>query len=227
MDALKISPHRTGGFSLTELLIAMAVGLIVLTAAYKFFTSQDKAYKVQTQIEQLQQSVRVTMETMVREIRMAGCDPLGVGFDVSVSPQIPIGIVTADVNTLRFTQDFTRTIPGPNYDHDGLVQGPNEDITYTFDQQNLSIVRRARTRTSSNTASALTDSVLATDVQSLVFSYYDAFNNILTTPVGVPGNIQKIEIIIIGRTSQPDNDYSANGGYRTYRLASQATPRNI
>lgn len=216
-NKIKIFLYRRRGFSLIELLIAMAVGLIVVSAAYQFFISQNKAYKIQEQMAEMQQSVRAAMETMVRELRMTG-------FDTANTPKIA-GIVSANASSIHFTQNITRT--NPAYVPDEDVLDPNEDVTYSLDAQNNRLIRRARERTSPTTASELTDAPLAENIQTLTFRYFDANNTELSTPVAVPANIRKIEITLKGKTAKPDPAYSQNSGYRTFELTSQVVPRNI
>jgi len=60
------------GFSLLEMLIAMTIGLIILTALSSTFLIQRTAYDAQEQIVDMVQNARVAMDMMTREIRMAG-----------------------------------------------------------------------------------------------------------------------------------------------------------
>ena len=70
------SPESDRGFTLVELMIAMAIGLVVLGAMYGVFTMHNKTFGTQEQIAEMQQSARAAMGMMTREIRMAGCgDP--------------------------------------------------------------------------------------------------------------------------------------------------------
>jgi len=47
------------------------------------------------------------------------------------------------------------------------------------------------------------------------------------TSTTTTANIRQIRITITARTATPDPRYSANGGYRTYRLTSLVTPKNL
>jgi len=67
------------GFTLIELLIAMAITGIVSAAIYTAFQSQQQSYLTQDQVTEMQQNLRAAMDIMVREIRMAGCDPQSIG----------------------------------------------------------------------------------------------------------------------------------------------------
>ena len=63
---------REPGFTLLELLIAMAIALVVITSIASAFISQRKTYAMQEQISEMQQNARAAMDIMSREIRMTG-----------------------------------------------------------------------------------------------------------------------------------------------------------
>jgi len=63
------------GFSLMELMIAMAIGTILMAGIYTFYRSQLRSHVTQQVLVDMQQDARVAMYMMTREIRMAGCDP--------------------------------------------------------------------------------------------------------------------------------------------------------
>ncbi|MDD1757921.1 MAG: prepilin-type N-terminal cleavage/methylation domain-containing protein [Methanotrichaceae archaeon] len=58
--------------TLIELLIAMAISAVLSAAIYRTFIGQHKTYAVQEQVVDMQQNVRVAINRMMREIRMAG-----------------------------------------------------------------------------------------------------------------------------------------------------------
>jgi len=60
------------GLTLIELMVAMAISAILIAAIYRTFISQQKTYTVQEQVVDMQQNVRVAINKMMREIRMAG-----------------------------------------------------------------------------------------------------------------------------------------------------------
>ena len=60
------------GLTLIELLVAMAISSILIAAIYRTFIGQHKTYTVQEQVVDMQQNVRVAINRMMREIRMAG-----------------------------------------------------------------------------------------------------------------------------------------------------------
>lgn len=60
------------GFTLVEVLIAMAVSMLIMGSAYMTFMSQQKNTVVQTNVSDMQQNLRAAMDFMARDIRMAG-----------------------------------------------------------------------------------------------------------------------------------------------------------
>jgi type IV pilus assembly protein PilW len=69
MDStLKISK----GVTLIELLIALVMSSLLIAGLYRVFIGQQKIYTVQEQVVDVQQNVRVAINRMMSEIRMAG-----------------------------------------------------------------------------------------------------------------------------------------------------------
>ncbi len=62
------------GVTLIELMIALVIAGIVVAGIYRVFIAQSKAYTVQDQVVEVQQSIRSAMEIISRDLRMAGFD---------------------------------------------------------------------------------------------------------------------------------------------------------
>jgi len=60
------------GLTLIELLIALVISAILIAGIYRTFIQQQKSYATQEQVADMQQNVRVAINKMIREIRMAG-----------------------------------------------------------------------------------------------------------------------------------------------------------
>ena len=60
------------GFTLTELLITMAISGILLAAIVSTFITQQKAYALHTQLADMRLNTRAALDMVVREVRMAG-----------------------------------------------------------------------------------------------------------------------------------------------------------
>jgi len=63
---------KKNGLTLIELLIALVLSSILIAGLYQIFISQQKTYMVQDQVADMQQNIRVAIDQMTREIRMAG-----------------------------------------------------------------------------------------------------------------------------------------------------------
>jgi type IV pilus assembly protein PilW len=174
------------GFTLVELLVAMAVFLLALTAIYSTFQVQYKSYLLQQQVAAMQQNLRAAMFYMQREIRMAGCDPTG---------NANAGIAAANSTSINFTEDTRGDADGS--DPDGAIDDPNESIAYSLTGGNL--VR--------NTGGG--NQVVAQNIDALDLVYLDdasppAVLNPGGTDVSV-GNLSRIrsvEITIVAKTDR-------------------------
>ncbi len=69
--------NNNKGFSLLELLMALALASMVMAGIYSTYLNQQKSYSVQEQVAAAQQSLRAAIFIMGREIRMAGFDAGG------------------------------------------------------------------------------------------------------------------------------------------------------
>ena len=108
------------GFSLVELLVAMAITAVVMTAVFKIYTTQQDSYLLQEQVAEMQQNGRIAKYVMTKEIRMAGYDPTGLA---------KAGFISAGGEIIHFTMDIT--------DEDGTITVPGDDITYAVSSGNL------------------------------------------------------------------------------------------
>jgi len=72
---MKAIPHTSKGFTLVEILIAMAASLAVMTAIFTAYQSHQRSHVTQQLVVDMQQNARAAMALMKREIRMMGYDP--------------------------------------------------------------------------------------------------------------------------------------------------------
>ena len=194
---LQLGTEGQSGFTMVELLISMAIGLVIITTLTSTFVTQRQAYDVQQQITTAVQTARAAMDMMSREIRLAGYDPTDSdGF---------YGI-TYDPDQLRIQADVAENDDGTV--GDGDTDDANEDIIYKFSGS-------AVTR---NTGSG--DQPFAENAQDFSFEYLDA-NGAATV---VSSEIRRVKITLAIQTEKPDSDY---GGYRIVKLTSNITPRNL
>ncbi|HBB16703.1 MAG TPA: hypothetical protein DCZ97_06740 [Syntrophus sp. (in: bacteria)] len=202
------------GFSLVELLVATAVGLVVLGAMYGVFTIQNKTFGDQEEILAMQQRIRAGMDMMAREVGMAGYDPCNVNYDSD--PSNNFSGVTVNSAQLQIKADLDGNVPSSNNcqsPYKGINTASEENIIYSFDATNKRITRNIGAE----------GQPFVENVEAFAFEYLDKDGN----PTPISADVRLIRITITGRTAKPDPSYSANGGYRTYTLMTGVAPRNL
>jgi type IV pilus assembly protein PilW len=196
MHHLKLK--KTEGFTLIELMVSMAIGMVMLAAVTTTFMLQTKTYNAQQQINEMEQNARGVLDVITRELKMAGYKPNGGSFSG----------VTYSTTQLMIQTDL---------DASGGISTSttaNEQITYAYDSTNKQITRAV------GAGSAL---VLADNITAFTFSYLDSTGASTTTSA----NIRQVSISITARTANPDPNYTSNGGYRTYTVTATITPPNL
>ncbi|MCR4346807.1 MAG: PilW family protein [Sulfuricaulis sp.] len=72
MKPLNAFRHRMLGLSLVELMVAITIGLIILTAVSTLFVSSKQTYTTQDSLARLQENARFAMQFLIKDIRLAG-----------------------------------------------------------------------------------------------------------------------------------------------------------
>jgi prepilin-type N-terminal cleavage/methylation domain-containing protein len=114
---------KQAGFSLTELLIVMAVSMILLAGIASAFSSHAKTTSMQVLTVDTVHRARTALASMTKDIRMAG---------YRTSSSAVTGISQATANSIRVLVDLNQ---------DGSTSGSDEDITYAFDDSSKTINR--------------------------------------------------------------------------------------
>ncbi|MDX2500691.1 MAG: hypothetical protein QNL14_09305 [Deltaproteobacteria bacterium] len=136
------------GFTLAEVVMALGIMLVVLTAIINLFTSLNRTYTTQNVAAGVQQVTRAGIDIMTRYIRMAGLNPLNLN---------PIGIVQASPDMIRFKLDT---------DGDGTIAtNTSEDMAYLLNG-NKQLIRQLNGDSYSNVS-------LVENVTDLTFRYLD------------------------------------------------------
>jgi len=178
------------GFTLIEILIAMAITGIVSAAIFTAFQSQQKSYVVQEGVAVMQQNLRAGMDMMVREIRMAGYDP---------TRDANAGIVSAISGSIAFTIDENG---------DGDIDDSNEYITYSlYTSDNIQKLGRKSTATSNNQP-------VSENIQALEFFYKLVDESQTLTPPD-PTLIRSIRITMLARGDRADQKFVNTHTYTT------------
>jgi prepilin-type N-terminal cleavage/methylation domain-containing protein len=103
------------GFSLVEMMTALAIVSIVMAGVYTMYLTQTQSHATQEVVVDMQQGIRLAMYLIEKEIRMAGYDPTHSG---------TAGIVSAQRAAITFTMDITGgETDGIDNDGDGEIDG--------------------------------------------------------------------------------------------------------
>jgi type IV pilus assembly protein PilW len=185
---------KKNGFTLIELLASMLISAVILAALYGVFFSQQKAYSAQEQVAEMNQNIRAALDLMTREIRLAGYKTSTSTFN---------GIATATSGSIRILADLNQ---------DGDTADDNEDITYTYNPEDLQICRNGI---------SMPPVPVADNITSLSLQYTLKNGTVTSAPANL-ADIRKVNISITARTTHPDQ-----GTYRTITLSSDIALRNL
>lgn len=116
------------GITLIELLVALVICGMVVAGIYRVFVAQSKAYTIQDQVVEVQQSVRSAMEILLRDLRMTGFD-----YDNS-----PITITTPIATPLT---DSSITVSYEYYDKN-LAQYQKHAVAFWRDAASSKMIRQ-------------------------------------------------------------------------------------
>ena len=194
------------GVTLTELLIALALGLFTIGAVYAVHLNQVKRQVVQEDVLAMQQTARAALDMMAREIRMAGYDPMGVNRDAD--PSNDFHGLSYHPTELRVRADLNGN---------GVLTGQkdrNESIVYLYDDSTSTLRRKVGKGGRQP---------VADHIEAFSFSYRDALGHPTTH---VP-SIRAVDVQVTARTAHADSQYPENEGYRTLTLRSRIVPRNL
>jgi prepilin-type N-terminal cleavage/methylation domain-containing protein len=211
------------GFTLVELLVAVAVSSLVLGGAVMVATQVQQGYGQQLDTASSEQEARYALDWIQRLLRQAGSDPYNVRTQAE-SPCLPSGLLPS-------VNGFPPVMRDPNHngnDEDirifsdanppnGTVGGPGpaptgcneagEDMTISYDAAN-----RVITLTDNNTplvgAVTMTDTV----VSSLRFTYMDR-NLVPTTTMAT---LAWVRVTVTTQAKMRDRQ---TGGFPTYTLS--------
>ena len=96
------------GLSLVELMVALVVGLLLTAGAISVFLSNKSTHEVTSGLSRLQENARFALETMLRDLRMAG----GVGCVDNVGSVSNIAMTAGDPRGVLWDLGVPESLPG-------------------------------------------------------------------------------------------------------------------
>ena len=206
---MKMKTHQSErGFTIAELVVAMALSGVLMAGIYSAYYSQQKAYIAQDQVAEMQQNIRVALYHLESEVRMAGYDPTG---------EAEAGILIANQGELQIAKD-------DNGDGDTHMGGddPNEEIRYFLtndadgDGVNDGVASGGACHLAKDTGGGT--EIAAENIDAIRFVYLDEEGNILDDDGN--GNVilnidevRAVQITLIARTGRPDPGFVDTGVY--------------
>jgi type IV pilus assembly protein PilW len=187
--------RKESGFTLVELLVALALTGIVMTVVYKTFASQQKVYVMQENGSVMQQDLRAAMEIMSKDIRMAGYSPARPNHDPN-DPETA-RIVTATASTLTFTLDS---------DDDGSITDGDAGDSITYDLAGTTLRRQGQP--------------VADNISKLNFVYLDDSGDSIPYATLTaaklteePTLVKSIQITLVARSEREDQNFTNKTQY--------------
>ena len=171
---MKLATKYSKGFTLIELMVALALTSVILAGIMASYISQLRSHVTQQTIVEMQQNLRSAMQNMEKEIRMAGYDDPD---KTSVA-----GLTTVLANTFGFTMDLN---------DDGDVADSNETVIYTIAANTDGIQCLMRNTGGGNRP-------VAENVEALNFVYLDRFR----VPTNVAMDVRSVQITIVAKSSR-------------------------
>ncbi len=168
------SPPSPGpaGFTILEVILAAAMGVLILIGAYSVYESGQTTYARTEQRTDIQQNARAALDTVVRQIRMAGYAQLNA---------VPNSVVIGDTNVLVIRGDVRLTgAPTPGMDTIFAVRTTvNSDCPTP-----PCLMSQAAEISGVNVYAPDTATLpLAFGISTIQFAYFDGVNQQLATPL--------------------------------------------
>jgi len=216
---------RKSGFTLVELLIAMAVGAVIMTALYVTLSLTSRTSGSTDRRVITMQDARAVLDLMAMEIRMASLNMLpgntpsiwngnmvGACAGIALSPTNKGILINAGTAASRIGVAMDLPNAATNIPSGSIGNEPNEYIVYTYDTVNNIIQRNTNCGGNTTILGGIPPAGVASTVVRnqaagvSLFRYFDR-NNVEILPANLPantGNIRRIMITIVADNAQAD-----------------------
>lgn len=224
---------QSGGFGLIELMVALALGLIILLGVTQIFLSAKNTYLSQNAAAAMQEDARYALSRLTQEIRMVGMfgyltpSPDSTATDFTTASLTPITyasttvgtvttgvltLITADVGTAGSAPTWTiltdslaktATVSAGTKTATGMFAMPIRKVIYTYDSANQRLLT-----TVSGVQSVLVSNVSAMSVLFGIGTSGGAVASYTATPA--TGDLSNILSVRITLTLTDPNNRIAN-----------------
>lgn len=180
------------GLTLVEVLVAIAIAGLFSTALYGFYRLHASVLKAEETRINVQESSRLAIDFLMRELRLAGARPVRGGPCDGFER-----LTTADERRVAIQYDFRGNSPGTP--PDGCPDDPNERITYTYVSSDQ-VLKRA---TGGGAPQPFINDV---PPDGFLLRYFNRDGSELTPPLDEPGRAAVHSMRVTVRASKPYPD---------------------
>ena len=168
----RIYRSSRAGFSIVELLIGLAVSSLVLLALYTIFIWSHQTYVSGTHRQDVQQTARLAMDQMMRQVRMAGYFP--ENFDASTANDISVPPSNNPFGTLRVFMASSTSLA-----IFGDLDGSNASNLFLFclNGSNQLLFKKGAPDAAASYTCSGTGDVIADNVTSFSLTYFGLDNS--------------------------------------------------
>lgn len=180
------------GLTLIEVVVALSIASIFALALYGFYSFHVRVLKVEETRLSVQESARLAIDFLVRELRFAGARPVRGGPCAGFAH-----LARAEEQAITLQYDFRGDATGTP--PDGCPDDPLEIISYTYDAD-ARLLRRATGR------GAPQPFVGDVPVGGFLLRYFDRDGNELMPPLAESTRAGVRSIMVSVQTSRPHPD---------------------
>ena len=233
---------KENGFTLIETMIALFIGMMMLTAIYTVVNSAQRSSSGVERRVIAQQDARGALELMAMEIRMASYNPT-LNSNIWVDPTDCFSIVNPTRQTYKGIQEATANSiaiemdkGGATADGDGAIGDDDEIIKFNYDTANQYITRNTNcggdqpflgalnANEGTKTVLVVNNTAGSGNTAIPVFRYYDGSGTEIAAPVTarIP-DIRRVEITLVVDTASLDQ---GSGVRKRIIYSTSVIPRN-
>ena len=197
--------NTRNGFTVIEVMIAMAISSVLVATVYQTFLSQLRSYTMQSETAAMEQNLRGSLYLLTRELRSAGYNPTLATPD-PLDPAKNFRFVTSfpapnNLFAVNYATDHSIVAFTLDTDGSGVIESNrNEQIAYKFDNATKTLQRF------NDTQADITKKweIVASNIDAVYFTYFDQNNTITTNPT----SIRYVEISLLARMAKQDSKYT-------------------
>jgi len=252
MKQASFVPRYNHGFSLVEVMASLAITLMIMVGLFTLMVQNSNIYQGETQSADMQQSLRVAMDMIMRGLRHAGRNPTNFAFDsghqsnstycpdptaMSPASEYTYSIITAAAQGVRVRADLP-----VDEDGDGVVDrsfgtgeipsnGEDEtgDGCINDEGEDVEFAYDPATRRVTRTlrkGTTVTTQPIADMIEDLSFTYLDQNGNVIAAPVTTTARLD-IRTIRVTVEAKGDRKDAISKKKKDYRIISDIALRDI